>query len=302
MATPVPPPVAPAPVTATPPAAAPSAAAPAVKPGYATSEGWLAFLIGAVSLLPSTLLANASPLALQIAGIAGAVLLAIVHSTNRTQLKRSALASAPASGLAQAVTAQLAQAAQRASAEAGFAQARVLAALALIACVGLSIFLAPAASLAILIVCGVPLVVFSAMRQIASAMLVALFLFSSCATVQKMTGTFVTCSKADLGQLIDPKADPILAGLTGADLVSFVTEIVTANTAKLEGQLGAVLKLVGFDALSCAIAAVSSVFNAPPQATQATSQPTTRELARAQGIARAQRWLSAQGALRGAGK
>jgi hypothetical protein len=86
---------------------------------------------------------------------------------------------------------------------------------------------------------------------------------AGCASVQKMTGSFSACASADLGRAVDPGASSALAGLTAADLLSFVTEIVTANTGELEAQLAALAATVGLDALDCAIAAIEAVENAP---------------------------------------
>jgi hypothetical protein len=77
--------------TATTPTA-PAAPTPP-KPGFATSEGWISLLVVILGALPTTVLANTSPMWVQIAGLIAASVTAIVHSSNRTALKRDHLAA-----------------------------------------------------------------------------------------------------------------------------------------------------------------------------------------------------------------
>ncbi len=88
----------PAPISAPiqPPTTTPSApgAPSAPKPGYATSEAWIAFLVALPGvILNSGLVANA-PLATKLVSLAASVLVALGYGSNRTNLKRAHLALA----------------------------------------------------------------------------------------------------------------------------------------------------------------------------------------------------------------
>lgn len=122
-----------------------------------------------------------------------------------------------------------------------------------------------------------------------SRVLLAAFVILACTSAQlkTMTGTFATCGKADLGQIV-----------TGADgkpaaLEAAVAAIIEGNGAALEATLGALAVVVGIDAIDCAIAAVEAAF--VPAIGSGSAAPATNELVtnnvRA-GIARAHVFVS----------
>jgi len=115
--------------------------------------------------------------------------------------------------------------------------------------------------------------------------------FASCAATQKMTGAFGACIKADLGQVIDPNQDPALKGLTAADIVSFINEIVTENAPVLEAQLAAVAAIASLDAVDCALAAIEAYDNTPQPAGSGSAAPAKSTPPR---TARARAWVNAR--------
>lgn len=62
---------------------------PAVKPGYATTEGWLTFIIALCGVAPTTLGTNA-PQLVQVFGLVTAMLTAIAYQYHRTKAKAGA--------------------------------------------------------------------------------------------------------------------------------------------------------------------------------------------------------------------
>ena len=97
------------------------------------------------------------------------------------------------------------------------------------------------------------------------------------AQAQKMTGSFATCAKADLGQIVSDQ---------GQNLPQYLADLVAKNAADLEQKLSDLLKQVGLDALECAFAAVESVLSPTPNA----PSPNVG----VPGLDRARTWLRAQ--------
>ena len=87
------------------------------------------------------------------------------------------------------------------------------------------------------------------------------------ARAQVMSGAFVACAKADLGQIIG-----------GLPLETDVAAILDANATTLEAELGVLAAQVGIDAVECAIAAVEAAFP-PATAGSGSATPTTSDQA-----------------------
>lgn len=114
---------------------------------------------------------------------------------------------------------------------------------------------------------------------------------TACASsqVHTMTGAFVTCAKADLGQIVNA---------AGQDLEQDVASLATLNPTDLEAQLAQLVTLVGLDAVECAYAAVNEALAAAAPATagggSAAPAPATSAQAAYPGLARMKAWIEAQ--------
>lgn len=245
--------------------AAPPELAP-LKPGLQTTETWLAFFAQVFGALIATgAVGSATELGRAVAMLSIA-LTAVVQSLSRTSLKKAHLAAVARVSSSRTLATWRPAPAPAPSAvlvaktpQGGFAR--------------------------------LPLIIGLAILTIGSSV------FVSCASLQKMTGAYASCAKTDFNEAIDPSKDPALAGLTAADLLAFVEEIITLNADKLEAQLAAVAAIVGIDALECAVVALEDVFNAPTAtsvAVQATPEATALKAARATALGRARAWISSQ--------
>lgn len=80
------------------------------------------------------------------------------------------------------------------------------------------------------------------MKKILALALVASL--TSCAALQKMSGPFGVCEKADLGQLV-----------SGSTVTSLVSRALAANAASLESSLISLIGSAGVDSVECAVTA-----------------------------------------------
>jgi hypothetical protein len=100
--------------------------------------------------------------------------------------------------------------------------------------------------------------------------------------VGTMTGAFVSCAKADLGQIIATSGQPLLDD---------VAALIEGAPAALEADLSALVAIVGIDAVQCAIAAVAAVMAPkPPTATSTTAAAAPMP----PGLVRALAWSAQQ--------
>jgi hypothetical protein len=106
--------------------------------------------------------------------------------------------------------------------------------------------------------------------------LVMISQMGACASSQlhTMTGSFSTCAKADLGQVVS-------SGSFVGDLVSVISAIIAQDAPTLEANLSALALTLGADAVTCAIAAVDAALT--PAKTTAEPSP---------GLVRARAWAA----------
>jgi hypothetical protein len=119
-------------------------------------------------------------------------------------------------------------------------------------------------------------------RIVSILLLLALACTGAGQKVGTMTGAFVSCAKADLGQII---------ATSGRPLLDDVAALIEGAAASLEADLTALVTIVGIDAVQCAIAAVAAVM-APKPPTNAST--TAQAAPMPPGLVRALAWSAQQ--------
>lgn len=124
-----------------------------------------------------------------------------------------------------------------------------------------------------------------------------LLAFTSCATVTKMTGSFTTCEKANLGVVIQNLPSALAADLAAlsipasSSILTMVEGLVSANGPALEADLGMLVATVGVDTLDCAVTAIEAVF--ATGSGSAGSAAARTSIAAPGGLARARAYINA---------
>lgn len=99
-----------------------------------------------------------------------------------------------------------------------------------------------------------------------------------------MTGAFATCAEADLGQIVP----------SGLPLLSDVASKIEGNDSALEADFTALAKLVGIDAVKCAIVAVEAVISQPAATGSGSGSAAIKLAVKPPGLERAIAWSKAQ--------
>jgi hypothetical protein len=122
-----------------------------------------------------------------------------------------------------------------------------------------------------------------------------------CAAVQKMTGEFATCEKANLGAVLKSvpatlAADLTLAGVpAGANVYEWIAGLVRANLPGLEADLASIALAVGLDTVECAYYAIRDALSAGSATLDAGSAAPAAATPVGVALERYAAWLGAQG-------